>query len=147
MSTDRIILHSRIAPAFIEGMKDALKHSDDNSALPPTLVNAASKARVEAIVQNALASGAHLMHGSFNETGKTSPVSSIRMPALILGGVKENMTIWQEENFSSVASCMIVENDEEAIRIANTGGYGLSAAVFTEDLRKGLAIARKIQSG
>lgn len=147
MSTDRIILHWRIAPAFIEGMKDALKPSDYHSALPPTLVNAASKARVETIVQNALTSGAHLLHGSFNETGKTSPDTSIRMPALILGGVKEDMTVWQEENFSSVASCMIVENDEEAIRIANTGGYGLSAAVFTEDLRKGLAIARKIQSG
>jgi acyl-CoA reductase-like NAD-dependent aldehyde dehydrogenase len=69
------------------------------------------------------------------------------MPALILGGVKQDMEIWQEENFASVASCMIVESDEEAIRIANSGGYGLSAAVFTEDLRKGLAIARKIQSG
>jgi acyl-CoA reductase-like NAD-dependent aldehyde dehydrogenase len=128
-------------------LKDALKPSDDQNALPPTLVNAASKARVEAVVRDALASGAHLINGSFNETKKTSPVTSIRLPALILGGVKEDMEIWQEENFASVASYMIVESDEEAIRVANTGGYGLSAAVFTENLRKGLAIARKIQSG
>ncbi|GAM35387.1 hypothetical protein TCE0_017f03681 [Talaromyces pinophilus] len=148
MATDRIILHSRIAPAFIGAMKDALKPGDDESALPPTLVNAASKARIEAVVRDALASGAHLIHGSFsNETEKTSPVTSIRMPPLILGGVNQDMEVWQEENFASVASCMIVESDEEAIRIANSGGYGLSAAVFTEDLRKGLAIARKIQSG
>lgn len=148
MATDRIILHSRIAPAFIEAMKDALKPGDNQSALPPTLVNAASKARVEGVVRDALESGAHLIHGSFdNETEKTSPVTSIRMPLLILGGVKQDMEVWQEENFASVASCMIVDSDEEAIRIANSGGYGLSAAVFTEDLRKGLAIARKIQSG
>lgn len=147
MATDRIILHSRIAPAFFEAMKEALKPSDDQSAFPPTLVNAASKARIEAVVRDALASGAHLIHGSFNETEKASPVTSIRMPALILGGVKQDMEVWQEENFASVASCMVVESDEEAIRIANSGGYGLSAAVFTEDLRKGLAIARKIQSG
>jgi acyl-CoA reductase-like NAD-dependent aldehyde dehydrogenase len=58
MATDRIILHSRIAPAFIEAMKDALKPSDNQSSLPPTVVNAASKARVEATVRDALASGA-----------------------------------------------------------------------------------------
>lgn len=148
MATDRIILHSRIAPAFIEAMKEALKPSDDGSGgLPPTLVNAASKARIEAVVRDALASGAHIVHGTFDETEKTSQATSIRMPPLVLGGVKQDMKVWQEENFASVASYMIVDSDEEAIRIANSGGYGLSAAVFTEDLRKGLAIARKIQSG
>ena len=42
---------------------------------------------------------------------------------------------------------MIVNSDEEAIEIANRGGYGLSAAVFTEDLRKGLRIAKRLESG
>ena len=57
------------------------------------------------------------------------------------------MLVWQDESFASLASCMIVNDDEEAVRIANKGGYGLSAAVFTEDLRKGLSLARKIESG
>lgn len=42
---------------------------------------------------------------------------------------------------------MVVKNDEEAVRIANGSGYGLSAAVFTEDLRRGFKLARRIQSG
>jgi acyl-CoA reductase-like NAD-dependent aldehyde dehydrogenase len=69
------------------------------------------------------------------------------MAPVLLGGVKEDMEVWQEEAFASLAACMMVNSDEEAIRIANSSGYGLSAAVFTEDLRKGLAIAKKIQSG
>lgn len=69
------------------------------------------------------------------------------MPPVILGNVHENMPVWQEENFASLASCMVVSSDDEAIRIANSSGYGLSASVFTEDLRRGFAMARRIQTG
>lgn len=69
------------------------------------------------------------------------------MAPAILGGVKEEMPVWQEEAFASIAACMTFESEEEAIRLANGSGYGLSASVFTEDLRRGLAMAKKIQSG
>lgn len=57
------------------------------------------------------------------------------------------MPIWQEEAFAPLAACIIVNSDEEAVDMANRGGYGLSAAVFTEDLRKGLKIAKRLESG
>lgn len=146
MSTDRIILHSSIASAFIDALEAALQADADNtSEPPPTLVNAASKSRVEAIISSALEAGAHLIHGSVNE--QKSSANGVRMAPVLLGGIKEDMPIWQEEVFASVAACMVVDSDEEAVKIANSGGYGLSAAVFTEDLRKGLAMAKKIQSG
>ncbi|KAL1964384.1 hypothetical protein VTN77DRAFT_7069 [Rasamsonia byssochlamydoides] len=69
------------------------------------------------------------------------------MAPVILGKVTEDMQVWQEESFASLAACMVVDSDEEDIRLANSGGYGLSAAVFTEDLRKGFALAKKIQAG
>ncbi|EAW15232.1 aldehyde dehydrogenase [Aspergillus clavatus NRRL 1] len=144
MSTDRILVHSSIAPTFMDALKKALDSNLDPSAPPPTLVNVASKARVGNLIDKALASGAHMIHGSVE---KTVGVSGVRMAPVLLGGVKEDMEIWQEEAFASVASCMVVNSDEEAIRIANGSGYGLSAAVFTENLRRGLAIAKKIQSG
>lgn len=106
----------------------------------------ASKNRVEGLISGALSSGAHIIHGSV-EKNDAQDESSVRMVPVILGGVQEDMTVWQEEAFASLAACMIVSSDEEAIRIANSSGYGLSAAVFTEDLRKGLSMARKIQSG
>ncbi|KAF7170589.1 hypothetical protein CNMCM5623_002976 [Aspergillus felis] len=144
MSTDRILIHSSIAPAFMDALKKALGSNLDPSAPPPTLVNVASKTRVEGMIDRALESGAHLIHGSVD---KSVGESGVRMAPVLLGGVKEDMEVWQEEAFASLAACMVVNSDEEAIRITNSGGYGLSAAVFTEDLRKGLAIAKKIQSG
>lgn len=69
------------------------------------------------------------------------------MAPAVLGGVKEDMALWQEESFASVAACMPFDSEDEAIRLANGSGYGLSASVFTEDLRRGLAMAKRIQSG
>lgn len=146
MSTDRILVHSSIAPAFVAALKNALSAKGNSTPQPPTLVNMASKNRVEGLISGALSSGAHIIHGSV-EKNDAQDESSVRMVPVILGGVQEDMTVWQEEAFASLAACMIVSSDEEAIRIANSSGYGLSAAVFTEDLRKGLSMARKIQSG
>ncbi|PYH41224.1 aldehyde dehydrogenase [Aspergillus saccharolyticus JOP 1030-1] len=145
MATDRILVHSSIAPAFIDALKAALNSNLDPSSPPPTLVSMASKKRVERLVKEALEGGAQLLSGSMDEGAQTG--GGVRMPPILLGNVTENMTVWQEEAFASVAACMVVNSDEEAIRLANNSGYGLSAAVFTEDLRKGLAMAKKIQSG
>ncbi|PYH97831.1 aldehyde dehydrogenase family protein [Aspergillus ellipticus CBS 707.79] len=146
MATDRILVHSTIAPVFIDALKRALSSNIDPSSPPPTLVNMASKTRVSNLVKDALAAGAHLIHGSVDQDS-TQTDKGVRLAPVLLGGVNEKMNVWQEEAFASLAACMIVDSDEEAIRIANGSDYGLSASVFTEDLRKGLAMARRIQSG
>ncbi|RDW58214.1 hypothetical protein BP6252_13625 [Coleophoma cylindrospora] len=149
MSTDRIIVHSAIAPAFMAALKEVLASNADTTSLPPTLVTAASKARVQNLISSALSSGATFLHGS-SET-YTSPTvdesQSVRFAPAILDNVKEDMSVWKDEAFASLAACMIVRDDEEAVKVANRGGYGLSAAIFTENLRKGLALARKLESG
>ncbi|KAH8429856.1 aldehyde dehydrogenase [Aspergillus melleus] len=147
MATDRIIVHSSIAPTFMEALKTALNSNLDPSSPPPTLVNVASKARIDRLVTDALANGAHLVHGTAPGTEETPQHQGVRLAPLLLGGVTEEMNVWQEEAFASLAACMVVDSDEEAIRIANSSGYGLSSAIFTEDLRRGLAMAKKIQSG
>lgn len=149
MATDRIIVHTAIAPAFFAALKDSLKSNSDPTHPPPTLVSAASKDRVRALISGAISSGANIIHGSFDSESSPDPEkeSSIRMAPIILGNANEDMQVWQDESFASLAACMVVKDDEEAVRIANKGGYGLSAAVFTEDLRKGLALAKKIESG
>ncbi|KAL2831754.1 aldehyde dehydrogenase domain-containing protein [Aspergillus cavernicola] len=151
MATDRILIHSAIAQPFTHALKSALSSMSPPTSPPPTLVNTASKTRVQRLIDNALASGAHIIHGEpipTESNPKTAPsASGVRMPPTLLGGITESMPVWQEEAFASLAATMIVNDDNEAIRIANSGGYGLSAAVFTEDLRKGLSLARRIQSG
>lgn len=150
MATDRILVHSSIAKTFIPALQKALSTATtDPNTLPPTLVNTASKTRVQTLVSSAIASGAHFISGSNPADVDASLPSGcgVRMAPAILGGVKEDMSIWQEEAFASVAACMTFDSEDEAIRLANGSGYGLSASVFTEDLRRGFALARRIQSG
>lgn len=144
MSTDRIVVHSGIAAAFIAALKSALSSAPPSDA--PTLVTAASKARVQSLVTSSLAAGAHLIHGTVDaESGDTA--SSIRLAPIIVEGAGDEDPLWTEESFASLAACRVVSSDEEAVQVANSGGYGLSAAVFTEDLRRGFRIAKKLESG
>ncbi|KAJ5999987.1 hypothetical protein N7481_000396 [Penicillium waksmanii] len=151
MATDRILVHTSIANTFIAALQKALNSTTDlnPTTLPPTLVNTASKTRVQTLVSDAIAAGAHFISGSSPaDVDATLPAGcGVRMAPVILGGVKEEMPVWQEEAFASVAAFMTFESEEEAVRLANGSGYGLSASVFTEDLRRGLSLARRIQSG
>lgn len=146
MSTDRIIVHSAIAPVFMSALKSALDASSSQSSEPPTLVSTASKNRVQGMITDALASGAHLIHGSVDSSPSTS-ATSIRMAPIFISDVDEKSALWQDEAFASLAAIKIVDSDADAVRIANQGGYGLSAAIFTEDLRKGFKLAKQIESG
>ncbi len=142
-------MHSSIAPAFVAAMKGALTAIGKEAALPPTLVSAASKARVQKVIADALSSGAELIHGAVDssEQGPQENGSAIHMAPVIVGKPTEDMSLWQDELFAALAAVMTVDSDDEAVAMANKTGYGLSASVFTEDLRKGFALAKKIESG
>lgn len=62
-------------------------------------------------------------------------------PPTVLTGVKPNMPAYHEELFGPIASVIVAENEEEAIRIANDTSFGLGAAVFTKDVPRGKRIA------
>lgn len=66
---------------------------------------------------------------------------------MIIGGIQDEMALWQDENFGPVAAYRIAKSDEEAIAIANNTEFGLVAAVFTQNLRKGFAIAKQLEAG
>lgn len=64
-------------------------------------------------------------------------------PPTILTGVKKGMPAYDEEMFGPVAAIITANDENEAIQIANDSIYGLGAAVFTQDIRKGEEIASK----
>lgn len=65
----------------------------------------------------------------------------------VFAGVAPDMHIAQEEIFGPVLSVLTYEDEDEAVDIANNSRYGLSGAVFTQDLDHGLAVAKRIYSG
>jgi succinate-semialdehyde dehydrogenase / glutarate-semialdehyde dehydrogenase len=65
----------------------------------------------------------------------------------ILGNVNTNNPVYREELFGPVASFFVVDNVEEAIRLANDTQYGLGGSILTADLERGEQIAARIDSG
>ncbi|MHC4448281.1 MAG: NAD-dependent succinate-semialdehyde dehydrogenase [Planctomycetota bacterium] len=62
-------------------------------------------------------------------------------PPTVLSGVTKGMPAYDEELFGPVAAIIPVKDDDEAIRVANDSEFGLGAAVFTKDAKRGEAIA------
>jgi succinate-semialdehyde dehydrogenase / glutarate-semialdehyde dehydrogenase len=68
-------------------------------------------------------------------------------PPTVLAGVGPGMPAYEEELFGPVAALIAVDSEEEAIRVANDSIFGLGAAVFTRDPRRGEAVARRLEAG
>lgn len=73
--------------------------------------------------------------------GKIPPGEGAFYPPTILTGVKKGMPAYDEELFGPVAAIIPVNDEEEAIHVANDSIFGLGAAIFTGDKSKGERIA------
>jgi aldehyde dehydrogenase (NAD+) len=65
----------------------------------------------------------------------------------VLGAVKPAMRIAREEVFGPVVSLMEFESFEQAIEIANSTDYGLSASIYTKDVNRAFAAIRDLEAG
>ena len=95
-------------------------------------------------VATAQAQGAELLSGGaqiLQETGGTY------MAPTIFGGVKEDMSLFQNEVFGPVVGLTPFEDEAEAVRLANATVYGLAAGVWTSNLSRAHRMVREIDSG
>ncbi|MFD1328030.1 aldehyde dehydrogenase family protein [Mycoplana ramosa] len=69
------------------------------------------------------------------------------MAPTILSGVRPEMAVAREEVFGPVLSVLTFETTEEAIRLANSIDYGLSAGVWSRDFDTCLTIGRRVRAG
>jgi succinate-semialdehyde dehydrogenase/glutarate-semialdehyde dehydrogenase len=65
----------------------------------------------------------------------------------VLTNITENNPIYKQELFGPVACFYVVEDETEALRLANATPYGLGGSVFTADLERGRKVAAQIESG
>jgi acyl-CoA reductase-like NAD-dependent aldehyde dehydrogenase len=143
MATDRILVHESMISDFLDTMKKSIARAAEDSSPLPVVATRASKSRLQKALSEAVSKGARIVCGS--EKQDTGPGASI-IPT-ILKDVDTSTSIWNEENFGPLVAVTTVQSEEQAVKIANSSEYGLSASVFTKDLRKGFAIARQLQAG
>ena len=78
--------------------------------------------------------------------GQAKPGTALFRP-MILSNIKPGQRAYAEELFGPVALVLEAKNANDAVRLANDSRFGLGAAVWTADPKKGEAMARQIESG
>ena len=145
MSTERIVVDTQVADAFVQrfaAKASALPLGDPRLPTPAVLgsvVDEATVLRCNALIDDALALGATLVCG-----GKAD---NTLMPATVLDHVTPAMRIYFEETFGPVKCVVRVNGVEAAIACANDNEFGLSAAVFGQDIARAWQVASRIESG
>lgn len=147
VASKRFFVGKNIAKDFIELF---IKKASQLKVGDPTLIETdigplSSKGGLETIsgiVEDAKKNGAEILLG-----GSEIDRKGYFYQPTILTNVKPNMRIAKEETFGPVAPITIVENESEAVRLANDTEFGLGASIWTKDLAKAEKISRQIESG
>jgi acyl-CoA reductase-like NAD-dependent aldehyde dehydrogenase len=147
IASKRFIVTKKVANDFIEKFVQKTERlnvgdplSDDTDIGP--LVNAKSLENMEGIVNRTIKEGAELLTG-----GERMKNKGYFFHPTILKNVSPQMEIAQEEVFGPVAPVITVDDEKEAIRIANDSKFGLGASIWTQDLDKAEALSSMVQSG
>jgi acyl-CoA reductase-like NAD-dependent aldehyde dehydrogenase len=143
MSTERIIVHQAIADDFVAKLAaraNQLPAGDPRGhVVLGSLISLEAAKKMEALIADAQAKGAILVAGG-KRTGTV-------VEATLLDHVTPEMRVYREESFGPVKPIIRAADDEEAIAVANDTEYGLSAAVFSADIQRAMAVAARIESG
>ncbi|KAJ5085870.1 hypothetical protein N7532_010641 [Penicillium argentinense] len=143
MSTERIVVQRGIADQFREKLAATAEKLFGKDAPAPVLVNSAAVTKNKKLVSDAVSHGAKLL---FGDAGASESVDTSMRP-IIVDGVTKDMDMYATESFGPTVSLFIVDSEDDAIALANDTEYGLTSAVFTNNLFRGLRVAKQIESG
>ena len=106
-------------------------------------VSAAHRDRILGLIAKALEEGARLVVGG----GVPDLPRGFYIQPTLFADVDPDSTIAQEEVFGPVLAVTPYDDDDDAVRIANNSIYGLFGAAFTDDIDRGVEIAKRIRTG
>jgi len=147
---ERMYLHERIADQFMERFIESVKRLKLGNPLELVDVgpkfSGAELEKVEALVAGAVKAGAKVAAGGKRPSGPGFDKGHWFEPT-VLTGVRNDMEIMQREVFGPVIPAMTVTDFDEGLALANDSAYGLSAYVFTKDLRRLMRLVRELKFG
>jgi aldehyde dehydrogenase (NAD+) len=150
-ATSRVIIeegiHDEFVAAYVKAAKKLrLGYGNDKGITMGPAVSEGQRQTDLNYVKIGVDEGAELMLGGKKATGKGLENGFFIQPT-IFTGVTPKMRIAQEEIFGPVVSIIKVKYFDEAIKVCNDIEYGLSSAVFTQDINKAYVAFRDIECG
>jgi acyl-CoA reductase-like NAD-dependent aldehyde dehydrogenase len=148
ISVERVYVEDAVHDAFVRKLVDVVAGLRQGGSSGPGTVEVGAITfppqidLVEAHVQDAVAQGARIEIG-----GHRAPGPGRFFEPTVLTGVTHAMRCMREETFGPTVPVMRVADVDEAVRLANDSEFGLQASVWTKDLAKGEAIARRLEAG
>lgn len=140
----RFIVLQDAMDAFMQQVNEIIKTLKQGNPFDAT-VTTGPMARLDLVdnlhkqLEQSVASGAQLASGgeingcNFN-------------PALLLN-VQKGMAAFEQETFGPMAAIITAKDEADAIALANNSEYGLAGSIWTGDMEKGIALAKKITTG
>jgi acyl-CoA reductase-like NAD-dependent aldehyde dehydrogenase len=144
ISLNRILVHESISETFrkrfVKRVKDLpYGDPDNNNTVVGPLIDKNALHRILDVIKHSVADGAKV------ETGYKAE-GNVLLPT-VLSGVTDKMRIFKEEIFGPAIGIITFNNEDDAVRLANGTGYGLSGAIHTKDVYRGMTLARRIETG
>ncbi len=145
----RILIEREAYEPFVEGLVErarALRVGDplDPATQMGAMVDDTQMNRVLDYIEKGQSEGAKMKMGGKRILAESG---GYYIEPTVFDGVKNDMTIAQEEIFGPVLSTITFGDAEEAIRIGNDTIYGLAAAVWTSDIKKAHRAAKALRAG
>jgi betaine-aldehyde dehydrogenase len=147
-ASSRLIVHRAIADDFVALVCERAKEVPIGDPLDPetkvgAIITPEHFGKIEAYLTGALADGATIDTGG----GRLPAGQAHFLEATVVNRVRPSMAIAREEVFGPVLAVLSFETPAEAIGIANSTDYGLSASVWSRDFDTCLGVSRGIRAG
>jgi len=147
---ERVYVHENVYDEFVERAESLFQAErlgdpmDDSTTMGPMAQKSAPTFLLDQVT-DAIEKGATLIHGG-NKTKANSEHGRFFEPTL-LTNCHHGMDIVMEESFGPVLPVIKVLGDDDAIQKMNHSPFGLTASIFTQDLKRAETMAKQIQTG
>ncbi len=151
MTGSRILVHRSLAAKLEEELAQRLRKvlpgpaSDPRSDMGP-MIDKDAVARVDALVEAAIRGGARVIVRGGPSTLSALAAGAFYHPTL-LAVSDPSLPIVRQETFGPVQTLQVFDTEEEAIKLANDGEYGLSACIWSRDIDRPMRVARRLDAG
>ncbi|WP_148700036.1 NAD-dependent succinate-semialdehyde dehydrogenase [Candidatus Nitrososphaera evergladensis] len=147
IATKRFFVTRKVADEFVEKFvqkTEKLKVGDplsDGTDIGP-LASSKGLQNIDGVIKEAVRDGAEVLTG-----GEQIGEKGYFYRPTLLKNVTSSMRVSREETFGPVAPITIVEDEMEAVRLANDSEFGLGASIWTQDLAKAERLSNLVEAG